>query len=439
MIDEDGFRALNHNFEHWFEPVDNDRRPDLDGDQFWFKEAIRYFFAWGGRGGGKSEFTAEILLILARNYRLKILCVREFQNSIDDSVLSVLKRKIEEMEQSGELEVGFFTIKNNAVHGANDSLFTFSGLARNIGSIKSKDFYDICWIEEGQYVSAKAWELLDPTIRKEGSIMIITMNRDSEDSCLDRQFIQNTPPSNSIVTKVNYYDNPYDIPVLKQMALDCKISNMDVYLHVWEGELNNISEAQVLHGKWRVARFETPENVTFYHGADWSNGGSDPHTVIRFFISQNTLYIDYEVETHVDMDLLHEEWRKIPSLRYNPEGWIVYADNARPDMIRHMNKKGYNVKPAPKSWQGGSKEGDVKNAGKDWMRAFDAIVIHERCTGTIKEATNWKWEIDDRTGDIIPKYVKGFDHLICDALRYGGWKMIKRKHVAEMNQYGGNR
>jgi phage terminase large subunit len=429
VIDEQGFRVLNHNFEHWFEPVDEHRRPDPDGDFFYFRSDIRYFFSHGGRGGGKSEFVAEILDILGSQFKIKILCAREFQNSIDESVLSILKRKIEEMEESGELPVGFYTIKNNKIYGQNGTLVTFVGLARHIGSIKSMDDYDILWIEEGQYISAVAWGLLDPTIRKAGSVVIITMNRDSEDSCLDRQFIQEDPPENAIVTRVNYYDNPYDIPVLRQMAEECKRKNPDAYQHIWEGELNNISEAQILSGKWRIANFITPEGVAFYHGGDWSNGGADPHTVIRSFVVNNKLYIDYEVKTNVDDTKLPLMWEKIPTLSDRAQ-WKVWCDNSRPDIIRKMGEAGYNVEGAAKIFKGITKKDAVKMAGVSYLRDFEEIVIHERCVETIKEAKNWKWKIDDKSGDIMPEFTKGNDHLM-DALRYSHWKMILAYKMAQ--------
>lgn len=410
--------TLNHNFEDFLEP---------DGrNVIRFVRGYDLFLTYGGRGGAKSHGWAEIFITMMR-YRegYKLLCAREFQNSIEDSVYSLLQEKADKMFP------GFFEFKNSRVYGLNGSYASFKGLSRNIGSTKSLEGYDACWVEEGQYISAKAWEILEPTIRKEDSIIAVSMNRDSEDAILDKTFIQNTPPETAIVKKINYYDNPHPIPKLERMAAQCKKANYDAYQHIWEGELNNISETQVLHGKWRVANFITPQGVTFYHGADWSNGGADPHTVNRSFIANNKLYIDYEVRTNVDPDKLAEQWTKIPTLKPN-SGWKVYADSARPDLIRKMCKAGYDVEKAPKSWKGAVHEDDVKKAGKDRFREYDEIVIHERCVHTAKEAKSWQWEIDDRTGDIIPKFKKGNDHH-WDAMRYGHWKSIKQFQQAEAN------
>lgn len=412
--------TLNHNFEEWME-----EDPEF---VIRFKRAFRYFLAYGGRGGAKSHGICELFMTVMRytpNFRL--LCCREFQNSIDDSVYPLMQQKADEMFP------GFFTFKNNRVYGANRSYVSFIGLARNIGSVKSLEGYDAVWIEEGQYITKKARDILFPTIRKGHSFIVISMNRDSEDAALDVEFIQNEPPPRTTIKKVNYYDNPYDIPILVEMAEHCKKVDYEAYLHIWEGELNNISNAQVLHGKWRVSNFITPEGVTFYHGADWSNGGADPHTINRSFIANNKLYIDYEVQTNVDPDKLAMQWSKIPTMKPG-SGWKVYADCARPDLIRKMCSAGFDVEKAPKSWKGAVHEDDVKNAGKDYFRDFDEIVIHERCVHTAKEAKNWQWEIDERTGDILPKYKKGNDHH-WDNMRYGHWKAIKIMQQAKVRIY----
>lgn len=402
--------TLNHNFERWLEPCPQ-YGIRLRADK-------RNLVAYGGRGGSKSHAMAEIVLTLMRfrpGYR--VLCLREFQNSLDESVYSLLQAKAE------KLFPGFFEFKNGKVYGANGSFASFKGLARNLGSVKSLEGYNLCWIEEGQYISAVAWGLLSPTIRDlpngDKPHIIITMNRDSEDAILDKVFIQaeELPPRSGVI-KVNYYDNPYPIPELVAMAEHCKATDYQSYLHIWEGELNNISHAQVLHGKWRVARFETPKDAVFYHGADWSNGGTDPHTLIRSFVRGNKLYIDWELKTNVDFSELPALWRQCPSLSQGAP-WIVYCDDARGDLIRYLCKHGFHAKAAPKNWQGTRSS---IQAGIEYLRGME-IIIHEDCVETIKEATNWKWQLDPRTGDITAKLVPGNDHLM-DPLRYSHYKAI---------------
>ena len=407
---------LNHNTEHWIEEC-----PEYG---IKFRDDLRYFVQYGGRGGGKSHDDAEKVITLMRfraNYR--VLCVREFQNSLDDSVYSLMEQKAQSMYPN------FFEFKNGKIYGANGSFASFKGLARNLGSVKSLEGYDMCWIEEGQYISAAAWELLNPTIRKENSKILITMNRESETSVLDKMFIQDTPPPRSDVVKVNYYDNPYPIPELEEMAEHCKRVDYEAYRYIWLGELNMISKAQVLHGKWRVENFDTAaliegKSVPLYHGADWSNGGADPHTLIRSFILDNKLYIDYEMMSNLDFQQLPELWNRFPSIEASVNNrnrlWTVYCDGARPDLVKMMFDKGYNAKAAPKKWRG---DKSSVRAGIDYLRSFDEIIIHDRCKKTAEEAANWKWKIDERSGDVMPELVDAHNHLM-DALRYSHYPMI---------------
>ena len=354
-------------------------------------------------------------MLIGTQRPIKVLCCREYQNSIDDSVLSLLIAKAEEIDPD------FYVVKNNKIHGKNGTVISFIGLARNIGSVKSLEGIDLVWVEEGQYISAKAWEILEPTIRKDGSQFLISMNRDSEESKLDRTFIQQEPPPRTLRTTVNYYDNPFDIPTLIESAEHCKKTDYEAYQHIWLGELNNVSKAQVLSGKWRTAKFTAPANVVYYHGADWSNGGADPHTLVRCYIDKNTLYIDAEIKTNVDEDSLADVWRTMDTLDDNQQ-WVIYCDESRPNIINKMRKLGFRTRAARKKWSG--TKSSIR-AGIGYLRSFDEIVIHEDCIETIKEAKNWKWKIDDRSGDILPELVSGYDHIF-DAVRYSLVQMVMR-------------
>ena len=211
---------FNHHFKDWLVNENGVR----------LNPKYRFLLAYGGRGSGKSHAIAELLILIATQRKTQILCCREFQNSIDDSVMSLL------MEKADKIAPTFFHTVNNKIIGKNGSTFAFIGLARNLGSVKSKEGYDIAWVEEAQYISYKAWEVLDPTIRKEGSQIILSMNRDSEDAVIDKSFIQSAdkPPRTSIVN-VNYVDNPYPIEQLKELAEHCKRVAFPSYQHIWMG------------------------------------------------------------------------------------------------------------------------------------------------------------------------------------------------------------
>jgi len=163
----------------------------------------RYKVAWGGRGSAKSWSIARALLIIAAQKTKRILCAREFQNSIQDSVHKLLSDQIEALGLSDQYEIQKTTI----IHRLTGSEFIFSGLRHNVDSLKSKEGIDIVWVEEAQMVSSFSWDKLIPTIRKEGSEIWISFNPELETDETYKRFVLN-PPTESVVAKINWRDNP---------------------------------------------------------------------------------------------------------------------------------------------------------------------------------------------------------------------------------------
>lgn len=131
--------------------------------RFLFQPA-RYKILYGGRGGAKSWGVARALLIQAAATPLRILCAREFQNSIVESVHHLLQAQIEATGLGS-----FYEIQNSVIRGGNGSEFIFAGLRNNVTKIKSFEGVDRVWVEEAQTVSKSSWDTLIPTIRKDGS------------------------------------------------------------------------------------------------------------------------------------------------------------------------------------------------------------------------------------------------------------------------------
>ena len=136
-------------------------------------EKARYKVLWGGRGGAKSWGVARALLIQGAAKQLRILCARELQTSIRDSVHKLLSDQIAELGLTS-----FYQITQNSIKGANGTEFFFAGLRSNVTQIKSFEGVDICWVEEAQTVSRASWNVLVPTIRKEESEIWVTFNPD---------------------------------------------------------------------------------------------------------------------------------------------------------------------------------------------------------------------------------------------------------------------
>jgi len=209
----------------------------------------RYKIAWDGRGSAKSWSIARALLIIAAQKTKRILCAREFQNSIQDSVHKLLSDQIEALGLSDQYEIQKTTI----IHRVTGSEFIFSGLRHNVDSLKSKEGIDIVWVEEAQMVSSFSWDKLIPTIRKEGSEIWISFNPELETDETYKRFVLN-PPTESIVAKINWRDNPWFPEVLRQEKDDLKARDIDAYLNVWEGNCRQTLDGAVYASEMRLAQ-----------------------------------------------------------------------------------------------------------------------------------------------------------------------------------------
>lgn len=194
-------------------------------------QASRYKFIRGGRGGGKSWSAARALLIRAAERPLRVLCTREIQRSIKDSVHRLLADQVQELGLGG-----FYEVLQTEIRGRNGSLFLFSGLSDlTAESIKSFEGCDIVWIEEARSVSKRSLNILTPTIRKEGSEIWATYNPELETDPI-HQMAENPPPD-SIVVEINYRDNPWFPAVLEQERQHAQRTMPEAeYRHIWEGQ-----------------------------------------------------------------------------------------------------------------------------------------------------------------------------------------------------------
>ena len=194
-------------------------------------EPKRYKVFYGGRGSGKSWAVARALLVQAAQQPLRVLCAREVQKSIKQSVHQLLSDQIQAMGLGA-----FYEVLETEIRGRNGSLFLFAGLASHtVESVKSFEGCDRCWIEEGQTISKKSWDILIPTIRRPGSEIWVTLNPDLDTDDTYLRFIENPPP-NAVVVKVNWNDNPWFPDVLNQERMHCKETRPYDYENIWEGK-----------------------------------------------------------------------------------------------------------------------------------------------------------------------------------------------------------
>lgn len=187
---------------------------------------------YGGRCSGKSWGIARALLALGASRKLRILCTREVQKSIKNSVHKLLSDQIQ------ALGLGkFYVITQTEIKGINGTEFLFNGLSdQTADSIKSFESVDLCWIEEAQAVSERSLRILTPTIRKEGSEIWVSMNPELESDPAYAYFVIDPPPD-SFILKMNYTENPWFNDTMESERVHAeRTMPKDDYENVWLGK-----------------------------------------------------------------------------------------------------------------------------------------------------------------------------------------------------------
>ena len=213
-------------------------------------EKSRYRVLFGGRGGAKSWGIARALLIKGAQNPIRILCAREFQTSIKDSVHKLLSDQIEDLGMST-----FYEITQAAIRGVNGTEFAFVGLKNNVANVKSFEGVDICWVEEAQTVSRHSWNVLIPTIRKEGSEIWVSFNPELETDETYQRFVVN-PPDNAIVQKINWSDNPWFPETLRLEKDALKSRDPAAYNTVWEGLCKQTVDGAIFAKEMQMAELD---------------------------------------------------------------------------------------------------------------------------------------------------------------------------------------
>jgi phage terminase large subunit len=217
-------------------------------------EKQRYRILYGGRGGAKSWGVARALLIKGAQRPLRILCAREFQTSIRDSVHKLLCDQIIELRLDG-----FYEITQSSIRGKNGTEFSFVGLKNNVANVKSYEGVDICWVEEAQTTSRLSWNVLIPTIRKDASEIWVTFNPELESDETYQRFVIH-PPANSVVQKINWSDNPWFPETLELEKNSLRDRDIESYNTVWEGICRQSVDGAVFAREMQMADLE--ERIT---------------------------------------------------------------------------------------------------------------------------------------------------------------------------------
>jgi phage terminase large subunit len=281
-----------------------------------FLKPARYKVAHGGRGSAKSHSFGRLLLMQGTLRPTRVLCAREFQASIDDSVHQLLSDLIEELGLQS-----VYTVERKAIYGPGGTSFAFEGLRHNVSKIRSYEGIDIVWVEEAEKVSQKSWTVLTPTIRKdadpedtgalalsEGSEIWISFNPEFEDDYTFTEFVLN-PPSTAIVVEMNWRDNPWFPKVLDNDRKEFKRRHPDDYDWVWEGKCRHwlegaiyANELRACYDENRVTTVDWDENTSVFTA--WDLGRTDSTAIWWYQLVAGEIHIiDAESFTGGDASL----------------------------------------------------------------------------------------------------------------------------------------
>lgn len=413
-------------------------------------ENHRFKGLYGGRGGMKSHFFAEMMVLEHITPGERSICAREFQRTLDESVKRLLEDKIDKFG----LKKQGFVIKHTHIETPGEGLIIFEGMRNHTAhSIKSLEGFRRAWVEEAQTLSESSLNLLTPTIRYEAkdavgyvtweSELWFSWNPDDPKDPVDLLFRGPNRDPRAVSVQVNWQDNPWFPNVLRKDMEWARRTDPDKYQHVWAGGYNRKSNANVFKN-YSIQDFETPPNTFFLLGADWGFS-VDPSSLVRAFVSEKDpenkpwprkrLYIDrdlYRVGVEIDhlpafFDglvcgcELQENGQPSPQPCRDPpnHGWArsqtIIADSARPETISYMCRHGYGGMEAAKKGPNSVKEGVI------FLQGFE-IIIHPRCKNTIDEFSGYKYKVDPHT-ETISNILEDKKNHIIDPLRYAAERL----------------
>ena len=374
----------------------------------------RYKILYGGRGSGKSWGVARALIAKAVQNPIRVLCARELQNSISDSVIALLADQVSAMGLDG-----FFDVQRTAIYGKNGSEFSFVGLKHNVTSIKSFEGVDVCWIEEGQAVSKVSWETLIPTIRKPGSEIWVTFNPDLDTDETYKRFVVN-PPSNAIVRKVNWDDNPWFPDVLRNELDQLKAKDPDAYLNVWEGHTRQMLDGAVYANELRKAmedgrikeiQIDKSIGVSTFWDLGWADmtsiwfvqtvPGGEVRVIDFYQNCQKT--IDHYVQVLENKGYSYKDWW----LPHDAENKNMTGKSVK-DILQGMGKP---VRITPKL--------SIADGINSARTLLDRCFIHEtNCADGLQNLRHYRYDVDPNTKMFSNKPLHDQRSHAADAWRY---------------------
>lgn len=261
--------------------------------------------AYGGRGGTKSWGFARALLLEGSERPMRILCAREVQKSIKDSVHKLLSDQVQNLGLGS-----FYQVLTNEIRGKNGTEFIFTGLSsQTTESIKSFEGIDRCWVEEAHKVSRRSWDILIPTIRKDGSEIWISLNPELDTDETYVRFIEN-PSANTVLMEVNWRDNPWFPKVLDEerkeflRQVEIGLRERDEYDNIWEGKCKSAVDGAIYYKEITAAKIagrlrDVPYDPMLKVHTVWDLGRTDNMAILFVQkVASEIRIIDYIEDTH---------------------------------------------------------------------------------------------------------------------------------------------
>lgn len=396
----------------------------------------RYKVYYGGRGGAKSWAFARALVIQGAQRPLRILCTRELQSSITESVHKLLSDQITSLNLTS-----FYTIQNHSIFAANGTEFIFEGLRLNTDKIKSMEGVDICWVEEADKVSEASWAILIPTIRKSGSEIWVSFNPNLKHDATYQRFVLH-PPEGAFVIKVGWQDNPWFPDELRAEMEHLKAVDYESYLHTWEGELRNFADGAIYGKQMREVResgriCKVPIIPTVEVNTFWDLGKGDS-TAIWFHqrVGLENRFIDFHQNRLVDIDYYV---KYIKSKDYN------YGVHYMPHDVDHEILGLGNKTRREMFEEGGVKPIQVVDRvtnieeGIEMLRKALASCWFdkEKCEEGLEALQNYRYVYNDLRADYMPLPLHDWASHPADALRQfaqgyrpeRGWVGFKKQEI----------
>lgn len=260
----------------------------------------RFKIAIGGRGSTKSMTIADLCLMDAQTKGIKTACFREYQNTIDDSVLALLTAEVDRLDLQG------FHCQKNAILCNGEEMFKFRGMARNPEGIKSMHGFKRAWVEEAQTMSYHSLRALTPTIREAESEIWMSANLRSMADPFSQRFFKPFEKELRrdgyyeddlhLIVWINYTDSPFFPDVLEQeRAFDEKHLSKAEYAHVWLGETFDEVMGSIIPVEWFDAAIDAHIKLGFkpegqiFASHDPSDNRGDPQ---GFACRHGSVYLD---------------------------------------------------------------------------------------------------------------------------------------------------